>query len=265
VLTRLRSLHPATLRVLALLVALISGLLPLAAHAGEPGAAPPASVSINLQLSGQLGATTVAATASGVANDTGDFHIAVDVTEPQAHTLDLIATGGVLYLSADGGPYQGMDLRQGGAGSVSLGGMMPGCASPATMSGSFGDLQALFGSGGDLSAANILQPAGMQVIDGVATEHLSGQIDLEQAAPLLSRLLGGIAAACGLPANAGGPQDLQTALAGATLNLDAYLQQPGNFPRRINVDLNIPSANLQLSYQLDLTPNDTSSPILPPQ
>lgn len=262
---RLRSLHPGALKVLAVLVAVLSGLMPLAAHAGEPGGAPPASISINLQLNGQFGATAVAARAAGVVNDNGDFHIAVDVTQPEARTLDLISTGGVLYLSADGGPYQGMDLLHGGAGALSLGGMMGGCANATMMGSSVSDLQSLFGPGGDLNAGNVLQPVGMQVIDGVETEHLSGQVDLEQAAPLLSRLLGGIAAACGLPVTMGNLQNLQSGLAGATLTLDTYLQQPGNFPRRINVDLNIPAANVQLSYQLDLTPNDTASPILPPQ
>ena len=102
------------------------------------------------------------------------------------------------------------------------------------------------------------------MIDGVETLHLTGQIDLEQAASDLGPLFGAVATACGLPTNLGDLQTLQTGLAGATLSIDAYLQQPGNFPRRIGLNLDVPVANVQFSFQADLTPNATSSPILPP-
>jgi hypothetical protein len=265
VLTRLRSLYPGGVRVLAVLVALLSGLVPLAAFAGEPGAAPPASIAIQLDFTGQFGDTAVAATGTGVVTDNGDLHFALALTQPQSRTIDEIVSGGVVYLSTDGGPYQSIDLSQAAAGALGVGGMLPGCATAGMAGPGFGNLGSLLGPGSAGSAGSLLQPAGTQVIDGVETEHLSGQIDLAQAAPALGQLLSGIAAACGLPATLSDLQGLQAGLAGATLKLDLYLQQPGNFPRQVNVALDIPAANVQFTLQENLTPQDIATPILPPQ
>ena len=263
-LMRLRPRHPGALKLLTLLIAVLSALIPLAAYAGEPGGAPPASIAINLQLSGQFGDSAVAVTGSGVVNDNGEFQISLNVTQPSAHTLDLVGSGGVLYASPDGGAYQAIDLKGGQLASMFGGAALAGCANPAMMGAGVNGLQSLLGPGGMLNPGNLLQPAGTQVVDGVETEHLSAQIDLVQAAPVIGRIVGGIAAACGLPFSASDVQNLQTALAGGTLNIDAYLEQPGNFPRRVGVGLNLPAANVQFTLQADLTPNDTSSPILPP-
>lgn len=257
---QLHTVHRGFFKALAIAVAIVSGLIPLAAHAGSPGSAPPGSIGINFNLQGQVQNTVYAATGSGVVNDNGDLQLTVNITQPEQHTLQEVVSNGAVYLSMDGAPYQSFDIGQALSGNLPSG----GCQAPSEAGGLGGGLQSLLSTGGGLGAGRLLQPVGQATVDGVTTEHLAGQIDLSSIAPQLGSLLGQTFAACGLPGNLVSSANVSQALSGATLGLDVYLEQPGNFPRRISYTLNVPAKSLQLAFDETLTPSDMSVSIQAP-
>jgi len=127
-------------------------------------------------------------------------------------------------------------------------------------------LQQALADSGQQGTSGFVRPVGFTIIDGAPAVHVHGSLDLGRLAsqPALPAQLGELFGACGVPANAVDTASLQLILTGATVNLDAYLQEPGNFPRRFTLELHVPLASFDLELQGDLTPLQAPAVITPP-
>lgn len=244
------------LRWLVLLVlAPCAALVPLAAHAGAPGANPAAvRFTIAMQAQGPNGSFSLSG--EGVADMGGDMQLHLDLNGQEQHSFDYIVAGGTAYISSDGAPYE--VVTPGSAGG--MGGLDSSCLAMSSQ-GDLGDIGTLLGP------STAVQNLGMELLDGASVEHLRIHLDLASAALALAPLLRQTLLGCGLggsPLAQIASPAAQAAFAGATLDLDAYADTADRFPRRLDLTLDAPAAGLSLSMQETFTPLATPVAITPP-
>jgi hypothetical protein len=266
------------LRLVLLVSVALFGLTPFVARAGAPGAPPPA---VQVVFDARIGADNQAVAFNGEAtvNRTGDMYLAATLTSPERHTLDAIVVNDVVYLSADGGTYEsgtiedfvgdlggglGAGIAGGAPGAMSAAGLVPAsCLAPIIPGGAAG-LRTLAGAG-----VTVTQADG-GTIAGVAISLLSVHANISTALASLSALVRSVGATCGLSqADVDALGQLSSAqvrqlLAGSALDVAVYSEQANDFPRRIDVKLDVPSLPLNLQFRADLTPLATPAPIAPP-
>lgn len=204
----------------------LSALLPPSAWAGEPGGAPPVGAGLGFTLT--VAAPRTRARMSGPArlDNAGTAHSRLNVEETHAHTLDVILTGGAVHLGNDGGPCESMALGDAAPGDTSAGELPQGCAIP--IGNDIANLSAGLGPAG--LDDSFLQPVGETTVDSVTVQHLRGRLDGSAAAPFLGGFHKQIFGACGEAAQEFPTNVLTSALQGATLEIDAYANQPMTYP-----------------------------------
>jgi hypothetical protein len=243
------------LRWLVLLVlAPFAALLPLAAHAGAPGANPAAvRFTIAMQAQGPDGSFSISG--DGVADMSGDVQLHMDLNGPEQHSIDYIMAGGTAYISADGAPYEVVTPGMG-----TPGGLDSSCLAMSSQ-GNLDDIGTLLGPSASV------QNLGMETLDGASVQHVRIHLDLASAVQALAPLLRQTLAGCGFSAGQFGQlssPEAQAALAGSTLDLDAYVDTANQFPRRLDLTIDAPAVPLSISMQETFTPLATPVTITPP-
>lgn len=242
--------------------ALLAGVVlcifvPALARAQQAGGQTPAAVQVNFSVQGQLPDSNLEASGNGVVNATGDMHLTFNVTQPSTHSIDIIASQGTVYLSSDGQPYQSFSMSDLSSSAPA------GCAVPAN--GAAGGLPSFLNPQSSPLVGALIHPVGTATVNGVLTNHSQGHVDLGTFVPLLLPTVEQMLSSCGVPSTGFDPSAVQAESSGSTLDLDTYVGQTDNFPRRVQVNVTVPSGPFQLSAQVDLTPLATAVPVAPPQ
>ncbi len=250
-------LAPRSLRLFVLLViAPLAALVPLSVRAGAPGANP-AAVRFTIAMQVQAPNAAFSLSGSGVADTGGDVQLHMDLNGPEQHSIDYIMAGGTAYLSLDGAPYETVGP---GSNGGSMGGLDASCFSMSSQ-GNLGDIATLLGP------SATVQNLGPETLDGATVDHVRVHLDLASALQSLAPLLRQTLLGCGLSAdqlNALSSPEGQMALAGSTLNLDAFVDTANQFPRRIDLALDFPGIPANFTLQETFTPLATPVAITPP-
>ncbi len=257
---------PAGLRLLLLAAVALCSLAPFAAQAGAPGANP-AAIQIRFTARLSAGSDPLALIGELVVNRTGDAHLALTITEPERHTLDVIVVQDAVYASADGGAYETGSLHElvGRFGAEMAGSGPAGSLEGAAETRLASCLHPLIPSGG--AGLLALADAGITVaqtdggiVGGVTTTLLSVHASLAPALAGFASLARSLGAACGIPAESLSilgqldAPEAQAALAGAVLDASVYTGQADDFPRRMDLTLDLPTLEIKVQLHADLTP-----------
>ncbi|HZQ35989.1 MAG TPA: hypothetical protein VFD32_08655 [Dehalococcoidia bacterium] len=241
-------------RVVLLLLAPLAALLPLAAHAGTPGANP-AAVRFTIAMQAQGPDSSFSLSGDGVADMRGDVQLHMELNGPEQHSFDYIMAGGSAYISADGAPFEVVTPGMG-----AMGGLDSSCLAMSSQ-GNLGDIGTLLGPSASV------QNLGTEMLDGASVQHVRIHLDLASAVQALAPLLRQTLVGCGFSAGQLGQlssPEAQDALAGSTLDLDAYVDTVNQFPRRLDLSIDAPAVPLSISMQETFTPLATPVAITPP-
>jgi hypothetical protein len=113
----------------------------------------------------------------------------------------------------------------------------------------------------------MVENLGTEALDGASVQHVRLHVDLASAVQAIAPLLRQTLVGCGLSAGQLGQlasPAAQAALAGSTLDLDAYVDTANQFPRRIDLTIDAPALPASISMQETFTPLDTPVTIAPP-
>lgn len=241
--------------LLFLVAAPLLALLPLAAQAGAPGANP-AAVRFTIAMQVQTPDGALSFSGNGVADTNGDVQLHMDLNGPEQHGFDYIMADGTAYISVDGGPYEAVTPGEAGG----MGGLDSSCLAMPSQ-GNLGDIGTLLGP------SATVQNLGTETLDGANVQHIRVHLDLQNALQAIAPLLRQTLVGCGFDAGQLGQLSshaAQAALAGATLDLDAYVDTTNQFPRRLDLTIDAPAVPVSISMQETFTPLATPVAITPP-